>query len=360
MPEQERDYYEVLGVARDADAKAIKQAYHRLAMKWHPDRNPAPEAEERFKEIAKAYAILSDPNKRSRYDRAGFEGVAHFSFDDLFGDLDLGEVFGGFGAGAERGSIFDRFFHGREPRRGLNLRVSVHVPLERVDQGGAQAISFVRPVTCATCGGYGTRSGRPPGACKACAGTGRKVSTRGNRGGFRFEQVTTCPSCAGRGAVVGAACPDCDGRGQLEHEETLELKIPRGIEDGTVLRVPGHGLPADAREAPPGDLLVDVYAEPDTRFQRHGADLWRTQTVDLVDAVLGTRIQVPTLSGTVRVTLPPGTQPDEVLRLRGKGLPRYRASGRGDLKLRLRVRVPQTLTAEQRALFEQLRALARS
>ena len=363
MSNGERDYYEVLGISRDADAKAVKQAYHRLAMKWHPDRNRSPEAEERFKEIAKAYAILSDPAKRARYDAAGFEGVAHFSFDDLFRDLDLGGIFGDTGLGAGGGDLFDRFFHAERPRRGLNLRVSLNVALERIDRGGAETVRFVRPAVCATCGGFGTRSGKPPEPCRSCDGTGRKVvtrtSSRRKEAGIRFEQVSACGACGGSGRVVTDSCRDCGGEGRLEQDETIRIDIPRGIEDGTVLRVPAHGLPGETRGAPPGDLLVGVYTAPDSRFERRGADLWRTVTVDVTDAVLGTTITVPTLSRSVSVKVPAGTQPEEVLRLGGKGLPRYRGGGRGDLKLRIRVRVPEHCSERERELYRELKALRR-
>lgn len=365
MTDPERDYYQVLGVARDADAKVIKDAYHRLAMKWHPDRNKAPDAEERFKEIAKAYAVLHDPSKRARYDARGFEGVAHFSDDDLFRNVDLGSLFGdlGFGFGPGGDSILDRFFSARRgPRRGDNIRVRLEVALERIASGGQEMVHLRRPVACERCHGHGTRDGRPPEACKVCGGSGQKLSAKeetrqvGQR--VHIQRITACEACHGEGTLAGDPCHDCGGRGRTDVTERLKVNIPAGFEDGMTLRVPGHGLPGGAG-APPGDLHVIVFAAPDARFQRRGADLWRNETVDVTDAALGTRLVVPTLMGDVEVKVPPGTQPDEVLRLRSKGLPRLDGSGHGDLNLRIQVHVPDKLSDDEAALYEKLRAIRR-
>ena len=357
----EQDYYEVLGVPRDADKKIIKDAYHRLAMKWHPDRNKSPEAEERFKEIAKAYAVLSDSKKRARYDARGFEGVAHFSDDDLFRGVDLGSMFRdiGFGFGPGGDSIFDRFFHERGARsaRGGDLRVRLEVPLGRIAAGGQEIVRFARSIKCTKCQGHGTRSGKPPSTCPDCQGSGhraekRNASKRGRN--VTIQRISTCASCQGRGTRLEDPCPTCGGSGQLEKHEELRVTIPAGIEDGTVLRIPGHGHPGGP-DAEPGDLHAIVYTASDPRFQRRGCDLWRAQTLDIPDAVLGTTVHVPTLDGEAEVTIPPGTQPDEVLRLGGKGLPRFQRAERGDLNLRIQVEIPRHLTAEQRKLYEQLR-----
>ncbi len=363
MAETERDYYEVLGVPRDADAKTIKDAYHRLAMRWHPDRNEAPEAEERFKEIATAYAVLHDPDKRARYDARGHEGVAHFSADDLFRGVDLGSVFGdlgvGFGPGGE--SIFDRFFGARgAPPRGSNLRVRLEVPLERIASGGEETVHLARPVACERCHGHGTRSGEPPARCAACGGAGQIVAStetrrEGGEATVRVQHVAPCQSCHGRGIMTTEPCEACGGRGQVDRTETLRVSIPAGIDDGMILRVAGHGLPGPSG-APPGDLHVAVLAAPDARFQRRGADLWRSETIEVADAALGTTRTVPTLEGDVAVTVPPGTQPDTVLRLRCKGLPRFHSAGRGDLNVRVQVHVPERLEPRERELYEALRS----
>ncbi len=364
MSNQQRDYYEVLGVPRDADEKALKKAYKRLAMKYHPDRNKDPDAEEKFKEIAKAYAILSDPQKRKMYDAGGMGGVSHFSDEDLFRDMDFGDLFGGFGFGFDSagGGIFDRFF--RQPKQrqthGVDLRLRMAVSLERIFTGGRELLRFSRQISCPACHGHGTRTGKPPEACPACQGTGRRVVTsnqESEKGHIQFQRVLTCPACHGRGVVTDDPCAQCGGAGQVEKEESLKITIPAGIEDGGVLRVPGHGLPAEQSGMPPGDLYVEIYTRADPRMQRHGADLWRTERLSVPEAVLGTSLRVPTLNGEVVVTIPPGMQPDEMLRLRGKGLPRYHGEGFGDLILRLEIVIPERLSDEERELYRRLAAL---
>lgn len=362
--EKERDYYQVLGVPGDADLKSIKDAYHRLAMKWHPDRNKAPDAEERFKDIAKAYAVLSDPKKRAQYNAHGYEGIAHFSDEDLFRGADLGSLFGdlglGFGAGGD--SIFDRFFGGgtRGPRRGQNLRIDLELPLTRIAEGGKEVVEYPRAVTCASCHGHGTASGKPPEDCKRCNGTGHVVETRKTEQrkcqSIRFQRMSNCPDCHGRGRTVKEPCRHCGGDGRIDKVEKLRIDIPAGIEDGMTLRIAGHGLPGGPG-LEPGDLHVVVHAAPDARYQRRGADLWRSETIQIADAVLGARITVPTLDGEVQIKVPPGTQPYEVLRLRGKGLPRLDGKGRGDINIRIQLQVPETITPEEQKLFERLRDL---
>lgn len=364
MP-KERDYYEVLGISRDADQKAIKDAYHRLAMKWHPDRNKSPDAETRFKEIAKAYAILSKPDRRAQYDAQGFEGIAHFSDEDLFRNVDLGSIFGdlGFGFGPGGSSIFERFFGediGQRRPRGRDMHINLELPLKRIAEGGKEHIFFNRPVTCSSCNGYGTASGRAPAGCPACKGTGHEVKRlKGNESAghtISLQQILNCPVCHGTGTVMEKRCKDCGGDGLTTREEKLLLNIPAGIEDGMTLRVPGHGLPGGPG-AEPGDLHVIVHSAPDPRFQRRGADLWRSEIIQIADAVLGTRLQVPTLNGNVEVKLPAGTQPNEILRLRSKGLPRFDRSGCGDINLRIQVQIPEKLSWQERKLYKQLREL---
>jgi molecular chaperone DnaJ len=365
MTDADSDLYRLLGVPRDAAPGTIKDAYHRLAMKWHPDRNQSPEAEERFKEIATAYAILSDPDKRARYDARGPEGVAHYSHEDLFGGLDLGSIFGdvGFGFGPGGDSVFERFFGTGRPgaRHGGDVRVSAQVPLETVAQGGFETVHFARRIPCPDCGGQGTADGEPPPACPDCSGTGHQVTRheqereRGRT--IHIQQIGTCPRCLGRGILATDPCRRCGGHAQIEHPETIRVRIPAGIDDGMVLRVAGHGLAAERPGCPPGDLLVVVTTRPDSRFQRHGADLWRSETLSIEDAVLGCKRLVPTLAGDVQVKIPAGTQPDAVLRLAGKGLPRLDGAGDGDLNLRLQVEVPARLSREERRLFQELRRI---
>jgi len=365
MADKQRDYYEVLGVARDADAKTIKNAFRKLALKYHPDKNKAPDAEERFKEIAEAYAILSDPKKREKYDAGGFEGVAGFSAEDLFGGIDFGDIFGdmgfGFDFGHRGGSIFDRFFHHqREPARGRDLEVQVMVSLDVINDGGEESVRLGHPMECDVCHGSGAAAGTSPQKCQACGGSGQKVISRKetkDKGSVMFQQITICPVCHGKGSIIEKPCERCHGSGQVEKEESLKVKIPRGAEEGMALRIAGHGLPATSPGLPPGDLFVIIRTAPDARFQRLGADLWRTETISVADAVLGTRIEVPTLKNSITVTVPPGIQQDEVLRMRGKGLPYYEGTSRGDLKLRIQIEIPTHISAEERQLYEQLQAL---
>jgi len=366
MADKQRDYYEVLGVARDADAKTIKNAFRKLALKYHPDKNKAPDAEERFKEIAEAYAILSDPKKREKYDAGGFEGVAGFSAEDLFGGIDFGDIFGDMGFGFDfghhgGGSIFDRFFHAqREPARGRDLEVQVMVSLDVINEGGEESVRLGHPMVCDACHGSGAAAGTSPQKCQACGGSGQKVIARKetkDKGSVMFQQITICPVCHGKGSIIEKPCERCHGSGQVEKEESLKVKIPRGAEEGMALRIAGHGLPASSPGLPPGDLYVIIRTAPDARFQRLGADLWRTETISVADAVLGTKIEVPTLKNSITVTVPPGIQQDEVLRMRGKGLPYYEGNSRGDLKLRIQIEIPTHISAEERQLYEQLQAL---
>jgi molecular chaperone DnaJ len=354
----------VLGVARDADEKAIKDAFRKLALKYHPDRNKEPGAEERFKEIAAAYAVLSDPQKRRQYDARGFAGVAGFSEEDLFRGVDFGDLFGGlnFDFGGLGGGLFDRFFGRRRagPPRGANIEVELDIPLERVASGGEEKVRYVRPVVCPACGGSGAKAGTKPRRCDACQGSGRRKEEsrrRGREGEVLVQTFSTCPACRGRGEIIDAPCPECGARGETRRDESLTVNVPLGVEEGMALRIPGHGAPSEEKGGVPGDLFVIVRSAPDPRFQRAGADLWRIEQITIADAALGTRRDVPTLDGTVEVTIPAGTQPDAVLRLAGKGLPEFGGRGRGDLYLRLRVRVPERLTGAQRELCEQLRAL---
>jgi molecular chaperone DnaJ len=353
----QRDYYDVLGVPRNADDKAIKDAFRKLALQYHPDRNKAPDAEEKFKEVAEAYAVLSDPAKRAEYDRRGFAGVAGFSPADLFSGIDFEDLFGGLGLDFGE-SIFDRFFGRRRrgPVRGADLQLEVFVPLERIAQGGEEPIRFDRIDVCRDCGGAGAKAGTKPRTCTTCGGTGQKTTSRREAGVF-IRQSTPCPDCHGRGTLIDTPCPTCGGSGRTQHEESLSIRIPIGADDGLVLRVAGKGYAAEQAGAPPGDLHVIVRTAPDERFARDGADLLREECIDVTDATLGAELSVPTLDGPVAVKVPPGTQPDAQLRLRGKGLPRFGGKGRGDLYVRLRLRVPQRLSSEERELYERLRAL---
>lgn len=363
MAESKRDYYEVLGIPKDADEKTIKDAFRKLAIKYHPDRNKAVDAEERFKEIAEAYAVLHDPKKRQQYDSRGFAGIGGYSNEDLFSGIDFGDLFGdlGFDIGFG-GSIFDRLFrhHRQGPVRGEDLQVRLEVPLELINTGGEQIVRYNRAIRCPACHGSGAGPGSSPRSCPECGGTGQKVLRQeGNRdqGEFIFQQVTVCPHCHGKGQLIDDPCPQCHGHGQIEQEESLTINIPVGAEEGMALRIAAHGMPAPTGDSAPGDLFVILFSKADNRFQRHGADLWREEQITIADAVLGTKLKVPTLDGEVTVKVPGGTQPDEVLRLRAKGLPYFGNSDRGSLNIRIQIQIPEKLSHEERRLFEKLKAL---
>jgi len=355
-PTAQRDYYEVLGVPRDADDKAIKDAFRRLALRYHPDRSKEPDAQARFKEIAEAYAVLSDPGKRAEYDARGFAGVAGFSPEDLFAGIDFGDVFGPFGFGGG-GDLFERLLRPRArrgPPRGEDLQVVFTIPLAEVLTGGEEAVTIPRPGPCERCGGSGARAGTRPRRCESCGGTGQQ-STTSRQGNVLVQQVTTCTVCRGRGVVVEEPCPSCAGVGEVQHRDVVKVRIPPGIESGTALRIPDHGMPAPGPGGVPGDAYVVVETAPDPRFARDGADLWHTAEVDVADAVLGATTRVPTLEGDVSVTVPAGIQPGTTLRLAGKGLPAFGRDERGDLYVTVVVRLPESVSGRERDLWERLR-----
>lgn len=367
MATAQRDYYEVLGVARDADQKTIKNAFRQLAMKFHPDRNKSADAEEKFKEIAEAYAILSDPDKRSQYDSKGFAGVADFSSEDLFSGINFEDIFGdmGFGFDFGGGGLFDSFFRPQQrgPVKGRDIDVELSVSLDNINTGREQTITLKHPTTCSVCHGSGATPGTAPRTCNGCNGTGRKIISRKqsrDQNSVTFQQITTCPLCHGEGTIIDSPCQKCHGTGKSNQKESLKVRIPRGAEEGMALKVPGHGLPSTSPGGPPGDLYVIIHTENDERFQRAGADLWRIETISVIDAVLGTEINVPTLENDITVKVPPGTQHDEILRLRGKGLPRLNSNSRGDLKIRMQVIIPEQISEQERQLYEQLRLLSKT
>lgn len=355
-PPDKRDYYEVLGIAKDADQKAVRNAFRSLALKYHPDRNKEAGAEERFKEIAEAYAILSDPKKRAEYDARGFSGVADFSQEDLFGGINFDDIFSGLDFGTN--GLFDNFFHRRHAGRakGDNIEIELVIPLSRVATGGPEEVRLERPVTCAACRGTGCEGGAKPETCPTCKGTGRVVSHR-NQESVQIQHISVCPTCHGQGSLISHPCHACHGSGKAKSEETLMVKIPKGVEEGMALRIPGKGMPGHAPESLAGDLYVVVHTLPDPRFERKGADLVRQETISLTDAVLGKTLEVPTLENSVSVTIPPGTQPYSMLRVKGKGLPDFGGERCGDLYLRIAVHIPERLTSEERKLYERLRTM---
>jgi molecular chaperone DnaJ len=341
-----RDYYEVLGVARDAGREQIKAAYRKLAVMYHPDRNPGDkDAEEKFKEASEAYAVLSDADKRAHYDRFGHAGVGDQPFtgfdSSIFGDFAdiLGSLFGFegvFGGGRRRTG----------PERGADLRVAVSVGFMEMAQGVERTLEIPREEACETCGGSGLAAGAKSEPCRVCGGRGQVRMSQGF-----FSVVRTCPNCGGRGHVVNDPCATCGGAGRVARRRQVKVRIPAGVEDGTRLRVIGQGE-GGLRSGPPGDLYVIVRVEEHELFVRDGADLHVEHELSAFRAALGSEIDVPTLDAAEKVAVPAGSQPGDTVTLRGKGLPRLRGSGRGNLVVHLRVVVPRKLTAKQREALQ--------
>ncbi|MGV8040958.1 MAG: molecular chaperone DnaJ [Thermoanaerobaculaceae bacterium] len=341
-----RDYYDVLGVARNASAAEIKAAYRKAAVKYHPDRNPGDtQAEESFKEAAEAYAVLSDADKRAQYDRFGHSGVGEQPFTgfdaSIFGDFAdiLGNIFG-----------FEGFFGGGRrrtngPERGADLRVTTALSFEEMARGVDRTIPVAREESCETCRGAGTTSSSGRETCRACGGRGQVRLSQGF-----FTMVQTCPQCGGVGQVIKDPCTTCRGSGRVEARREVKVSIPPGLEDGTRVRVVGQGE-GGVRGGPPGDLYVVVRVEPHELFVRDGADLHLEHEISAFLAALGTEIEVPTLDGAEKVPVPSGTQPGDTVTLRGMGLPRIRRSGKGDLVVHFKVSVPRRLSSKQKELL---------
>jgi molecular chaperone DnaJ len=343
-----RDYYEVLGVSREASPEEVKRAYRRLAHQHHPDKNRGDEAsEERFKEISEAYEILGNPGKREAYDRYGIAGERG------------AEGFGGFdpGFGSLFDDIFEGFFGGRATRtgraaqRGADLRYNLEIRFEEAATGLEKEITIPRLEPCAACRGTGAKPGTQPVTCRACRGTGQ---VRYSQGFLTVSQ--TCGQCRGEGRVVEAACPACRGLGQTKAERRLTVKIPAGVETGTRLKLTGEGE-AGVRGGPPGDLYVVLSVRDHPIFARLGDDIACEVPISFTQAALGAQIEIPTLTGRTSLKIPPGTQTGTEFRVPGKGFPNVRGYGRGDLLARIFVEVPSHLNAKQRDLLEQFAKL---
>lgn len=353
-----RDYYEVLGVDRTATQDQIKQAYRELAMTSHPDRNPAPDATDRFREIAEAYAVLCDPAKREQYDVAGHAGVSErWSTEDILRGFDFGDFFGG--RFADVGGIFGDLFGGRSHRgpvkpHGADLHHELSLSVEEAAKGGERLISITRSDRCKTCAGSGAKPGTQPITCTECQGSGQKQQTRTEKA-MRFVTITSCARCFGRGTFIESPCLSCHGSGLEFVPHQIRVQIPAGIDDGMMLRLVGQGQAAPPA-GEPGNLLVRVLVKPHPFLKREGDDLYTTAAIDFASAALGSKIEVPCLGGEkVKVTIPPGTQSGTGLRLRGKGMPRLNARGKGDLYVVVDVRTPTDLTQRQRELLTELK-----
>ena len=345
-----RDYYEVLGVSRTASEEEIKKAYRKLALKYHPDRNPNdPEAEEKFKEAAEAYEVLHDPEKRRLYDQYGHDGLQSTGFEGFRGFEDIFASFGSlfeefFGLGGRRG--------GRSaPRAGADLRYDLHITFEEAVFGTEKLLEFEKLETCVHCLGKRTAPGTRPTPCRLCGGFGQVE----RRQGF-FALRTTCPQCHGEGTLITDPCPHCRGRGMVRVPKKLSVKIPAGIDNGSRLRLAGEGEEG-SNGGPAGDLYVVVHVEPHAFFERHGNDLYCQVPVSFPQAALGAEVEVPSLYGPQKLTIPRGTQTGAMLRLRGCGVPDVRTGRRGDQIVQVVVKTPTRLTPRQEELLRELAAL---
>ena len=346
-----KDYYEVLGVNKDASEEDIKKAYRKLAMKWHPDRNPDnPKAEEHFKEAKEAYEILSDAQKRAAYDQFGHAGVdpsmaagagagaAGFGgFADAFGDI-FGDIFGG---GRGRSSVY----------RGADLRYNLEISLEEAARGTETRIRIPAMEECGTCKGSGAKPGTQPTTCTTCQGHGQ---VRMQQGFFSIQQ--TCPRCHGSGKMVASPCGTCGGAGRIKQHKTLSVKIPAGVDEGDRIRLSSEGE-AGVNGGPPGDLYVVIHLKPHAVFTREHNDLHCEMPVSFTAAALGGEIEIPTLDGYAKIKVPAGTQTGQMFRLRGKGVKGVRASGHGDLICHVAIETPVNLTARQKELLQELEAI---
>ena len=347
----QRDLYEVLGVSKDASKAEMKKAYRRLAMKYHPDRNADdPEAQEKFKEAKLAYEVLKDDQKRATYDQFGFDGISGngggpggfgggFNGDvgDIFGDI-FSDIFGGGGRGG-RGQA--------GPQRGRDVQIQMSVELEEAIQGVAKEISIPTLVGCKTCNGSGSKDGEVK-TCNTCGGAGR---VRMQQGMFSVQQ--TCPECHGQGTTISNPCGDCNGQGRVQENTKLNVKIPAGVDEGDRIRLAGKGE-AGAKAGPAGDLYVDIHVKQHSIFQRDGDSLFCEIPIDFPTAALGGEINVPTLTGEVKLKVPAETQSGKQFRLRGKGVKSIRSHNTGDLFCRVNVETPVNLSSEQKEIIEQL------
>lgn len=348
-----RDYYEILGVSKDASADEIKKTYRKLALQYHPDRNKDAGAEEKFKEISEAYAVLSDPEKRSQYDRFGHAGIdGQYSAEDIFRGAD----FGGFG------DIFEMFFGGgrrgpRGPRRGSDLQYDLYVTFEEAAFGVRKDIEIPRAENCSVCSGTGAKKGTSPKRCPTCGGTGQ-VRTTHSTFGMQFVSTTPCSTCHGRGQIIEFPCPECGGSGRVRKRRKLTVNVPAGADSGLSLRLSGEGE-AGEPGAPAGDLYVIIHVMEHRYFKRVDYDVISELAISFPQAALGADVMVETLYGQVKMNIPSGTQTHSVFRLKGKGIQHLHGHGKGDQLVRVVIKTPTKMSKEQKELLEQFEALGK-
>lgn len=358
-----RDYYEVLGVSKSADAAELKKAYRKLAVQFHPDRNPDDKtAEDKFKEAAEAYEVLSDPDKKAKYDRyghAGVDGQGGFSgggmtmddifsqFGDVFGDSGFGSFFGGGGGGAASGR--------QRGQKGTNLRIKVSLTLEEIAHGVHKKIKVKKEVACNTCNGSGAKDSSSVKVCNTCGGNGVVRQVRNTFLG-QMQTTVTCPTCNGSGKIISSFCGGCKGSGTSHGEETIDIDIPAGVEAGMQLSMRTRGN-AGQKGGPAGDLIINIEEKEHEFLQRDGQNILFEQFLSFADASIGTQVEVPTLDGKVRIKIPPGTQSGKIFRLQDKGLPTVQGYGKGDQLIHVNVWTPKKLTQEERDLLEKMRSM---
>ncbi len=357
-----RDYYEVLGVSKGADAKEIKKAYRKVAMKYHPDKNPGDKAaEDKFKEAAEAYEVLSDDQKRARYDRFGHRGVdpqggfggGGMNMEDIFANFS--DIFG------DSGSPFESFFGGSSRRRssgqkGTNMRIKVKLTLEEIAEGVTKKIKMKKHSTCDTCSGSGAKDSKAVSTCGTCGGSGYVRQVKSTFLG-QMQTTTVCPTCNGSGNQITSKCTSCRGEGRTMSDETIEIEIPAGMEEGMQLSKRGFGN-AGKNGGPAGDLLVAIEEKQHEHFSRDGQNIMYDLFLNYADAVLGTSVEVPTLKKKVKITIPAGTPPGKIFRLREKGVPSVQGyGGKGDQLINVNVWTPKNLTDEENQLLEKMRSM---
>ena len=345
-----RDYYDILGVPRGAPPEDIKSAFRRLARQYHPDVNKAPDAEERFKEINEAFAVLSDDQKRAAYDRFGHAGLDGMGGMPDFSNIDLGDIFEelfGFGFGRRSGGQ-----QRNVPRRGADLQYNLTLAFEEAVFGVEKEVEFTRDEVCARCDGAGAEPGTTKSACPTCGGRGEVRQTRQTFFG-NMVQVATCPNCRGKGEIIGTPCKTCNGRGLERKTVKKSVKIPGGVDNGTQVRLGSEGQPG-LNGGPQGDLYIAINVREHRYFKRRDDEIMLDLDINVAQAALGAEVEVPTVDGATLLSIPPGVQTGKVLRMRGKGVPHLRGGGRGDQLVVVDVAIPRKLNAEQRKLFEQL------
>lgn len=348
-----KDLYEILGVSRNASDEEIKKAYKKMVKKYHPDLNPdSKTAEEKMKEVNHAYDVLSDPQKKSRYDQFGDDGNNSGGFGGGAGGFG-----GGFGGG-DFGDIFDMFFGGgggrsrnqNAPRQGNDLRVDIRISFEEAAKGTTKEIEINRTESCTECGGSGAKAGTERKTCQNCGGSG-KVRVNQQTPFGQFQTVKTCPKCGGKGTVVETPCPSCHGTGRLKKNRTIKVNVPPGVDTDSRLRMQNEGE-GGINGGPPGDLYIYITVAPHEFFRRAGDDILCNVPITMVQAALGAEIEVDTLDGKVKLTVPAGTQSGTSFRLRGRGFPKLRGYGKGDQHVKVNVQTPTDLTSEQKDLLK--------